>query len=161
MFAGLLPGWVPPIQAIGLGVDVIGTLVIAAPDIPYINRWFRGGRLREGRAQLETGGLVNGRPGFDEVFELIEDPPGIEVTSVPDVITVEDDRRGPYNWSSIYGHYFPEEGDTMDAERITSIPFHVLQIQIREAIKKSESRIRMTGFILLSLGFSIQIVGVL
>ena len=161
MPVGEIQGWAPPLQAIGLLIDILGTLCIAAPDIPYTNKWFQGGRLRDARAKLETSGLANGMTGFDDVLELIEDPAGIEVEHRPDMITVEDERRGPHNWSSIYGHYSPEEGNTMDAERLTSIPYHGLQIQMRERIKESESRIRMTGFLLLALGFSIQIIGIL
>lgn len=154
-------GWVLPLQAIGLAIDVIGTLCIAAPDVPYLNKWFLGGRLRDARAKLETTVLSKEMAGYDDIIEAIEEFPEVEIESRPEVITVERNIGSREHSGAIYGHYQREGEEMMEGKKLTPVTFGAFRLLLREKIRESESRIRMAGFITLAFGFMVQIVGVL
>jgi hypothetical protein len=163
MVAAQIVVGLPPIQAIGLFIDIIGTLCIAAPDIPVLNTKLRGGRLREARAKLETSGITHIMVGFDDLLEEIAAFPDEDITEEPDYISVNEpvEGRNPENWLTVYGHYHTEGEGPMRREKLVNVPYEILRLRLREQIQKSESRIRGIGFVILALGFIIQIIGVL
>ena len=66
--------WSTHLVIIGLLLDIVGAAVIAAPDIPRVNKQFYFGRLKRGKRRLEERlPLMIKETGHDEILNCIED----------------------------------------------------------------------------------------
>lgn len=148
------------LHAIGLFVDVIGALVIAAPDIPIIRDRVYSGKLSQGMSSLKSGNLTPQSTGFNQIVREIEDfaseelPEGLNRLYIGhNTINV----GGQSPWV-IFAEYGPENdnerADYLDSE------FKDLEEYLQNEIDRHESELRGFGFITLSTGFMIQIVAI-
>jgi hypothetical protein len=158
-----IPQWFPPLQVLGLLVDILGTFIIAAPDIPYVNRRLSGGRLREGRTLLESGNLTPSSPGYDAILEELEFFSGSEISRRPEVLDV---RLSGLSLSSearsdriVCGDYTADENEETETQELMNRPYRDFAIHLRRQIQKKESLVRVVGFLILAGGFTIQIFG--
>ena len=61
------------IVAWGLGLNVLGTVLIALPDLPRVNKWTTPKELRIIISQLEEGEMIEqGDTGFSRLMKIAE-----------------------------------------------------------------------------------------
>ncbi|MFB6089889.1 MAG: hypothetical protein ABEJ97_02410 [Halobellus sp.] len=153
---------VPELQILGLGLDVIGAFVISIPDIPFLRRYHRAGRLRNALSKLDSqGGLSKHETGFSDLREeihSIKPPEESDFDRPPDVLAVQTERLPVSPLEKIYGFYSVEESDEMVQERYSNIPYPQFRIRVQELIGQGESKIRAGGFLTLAGGFIVQIL---
>lgn len=153
----------PPLQVIGLMVDILGTFVIILPDIPILNSRMKSGQLRDGRVYLEAGLLTRGLSSYQYIIDEIETFETESISPKPDLLDVRYETLGVGGGRGsvrrIYGNYLQEGEEEVESKIVSDIPYRAFEIHLREEIKKYESRIRAIGFFVLALGFTIQIIG--
>jgi hypothetical protein len=159
------------LTAAGLVLDIVGAGVIAAPDIPRLNRFSRYGRLRIGREKLESGGVVRGEMGFEEIEAILEDLDPIEDFNdeggefeevllhqrggfTSDKITQSD-----ITWGNEYVEVRYEESDDLDDTAFYDVS-EVFR-ELRKGIQPSVTKVRAGGFLTLASGFFLQLVAAL
>lgn len=156
--------------ALGLVLDIVGAGVIAAPDIPGLDRSFRFGRLRASRRKMETGGLSKGESGFEEIKQIVaglnplEDFSDSQNQDLEKIVVhsrsgMQSDTtyQSNVNWGDEYveGRYSSSEDASNTAFYDTGEVYRALFEQLEPAIRK----FRLAGFLMLALGFLLQLLG--
>ncbi|QLH78789.1 hypothetical protein HZS55_16480 [Halosimplex rubrum] len=140
----------------GLFLDIIGAFVIAIPDISYLRRFHKPGRLWLALRNIEIDGIDSQSTGYEdfmsELDNIIDEPVDEDIIGVGIKYTALD-MSGPNG--QIHG--INEVGDEPDP--IHEGNFEQIRRRLREDIRKGESKIRGIGFLLLCSGFILQMVG--
>lgn len=158
------------IIALGLALDIVGAFLIAVPDLPYLKTRFRFGRLRKAQRKIGLGGITQEDTGYRELVELLDERQnniGIEPEDVDKV------QFGPTE------RYRVESSDEVTTEVTASLnveyaedaefaglsisnhnmnPNSLYSLIFRD-IERGERRFRAGGFVLLSIGFALQLIG--
>lgn len=147
---------------IGLGIDLIGALIIAAPDFEFLTNFLYVGRLRRGRRKLHDYNAksverfvpTNPQPWYQELREEIDKFAFAD--DIPEEAWFE---RNP-DWPDTLLVY--SKDDKLKPVHATArLPFTNLDRHLIHRIEELDSRVRRQGAILLFIGFSLQIVGLL
>ena len=139
----------------GLFLDIIGALVIAIPDIPWVREWFRYGKLRKGRVMMETEGVSPGEPGYKKVASIVSEIYDFrEGESVTQIKMHSRGGSGMTAEENVWVYY----DDRWKNEATDPVGVGAVYKQLNAAIESAEARFRVGGFILLAAGFSLQLV---
>lgn len=149
--------WLQDPVVLGLIMDIIGAGVIALPDVPKASKILRAGRLQFGKNRLESKiPLLEKMVGHDEIVEEVEefyrrinDDPEFEVEGLDKSthLTLHDGKI-------VNPSTYHESG-----KQIGEYPYGVIEPVIDQKIRKQETRVRSAGFLLLAVGFSLQLLG--
>lgn len=159
---GVMP--IPELQIVGLLLDVLGAFIIVIPDIPFLRKYHRAGRLRNALTQLELVSLSKYDIGYSDVLETIHSikpPEESDFDRPPEVIAKQMETLQASPMEKIYGFYSVEGEDEMAREKYSEIPYNGLRMRIQQEIGQGESMIRAFGFIILAGGFVVQIISLL
>jgi hypothetical protein len=162
----------------GLGLDVLGAVIIAIPDIQIISRYFHPGRLRRGLITLnnrESGYSGLGAPdsdgvagvvrsdGFFEVIETMEllyDDKALDegddwgaVSSLMPITKTRSETDGNATGSTEREFVGFDE----DNNRLITVDGITLLSSVRRRIEEMEGRFRRGGLFILVSGFLVQI----
>lgn len=138
---------------LGLGIDVIGAIVLAVPDVPTLRERTKQSNIEQGISLLESSGLHPFRPGFDQIRSRLEYLYDIEIGGDVEGLRVgmEAVSRNPKYKLYIY----PEDGDSWAPERDMSWP--TVRGDLASMARRREMRFRAVGLGLLAFGFLLQI----
>lgn len=157
---------------IGLLLDILGVVILAVPEFPWLTRKFKFGKLRDAMDSLDHGGLSSGDTGFNEVVSLHNDSqPNLEIT--PD--DVSEIKYEPKVESVIEnGHVVDERVvNRVEFEYAEQTEFAGLEVvsqstlpgriypKMQKLVEKDERRIRLLGLVIILCGFTFQFIGVL
>ncbi|WP_161611449.1 hypothetical protein [Haloferax prahovense] len=154
----------------GLFIDIFGALLIAFPDVPDLANKREMGALRSARDKMNNGSLDPRDSGFDEVKAILENSTPVETANEkpnPDYVKItktsrsglaaKESHESDVNLGDEYieGHYQPA-GHFAYSDFFRVSPVYE---KIRERIENDETKVRSGGFMLLSIGFILQIFG--
>jgi len=153
----------------GLILGIIGSFVIALPDIPIINRKLRLGELKRARKKINPSGIERGEIGFDEVWNLICGlPKEQECTGGYPREIIVNTRTGlappreeiDFEWGGEYVEVRYTSEDMEDYEAMDVLMIGEVYDVLDSEIEKEESYFRGAGFIVLSVGFLLQLISI-
>ena len=160
------------IIALGLALDIVGAFLIALPDLPHLKTRFRFGRLRKAQRKMELGGVTEDEIGFEELVELVDERQNNIGIEPGDVDKIEFGPTENINFDSSDGVTtevaasltveYAEDAETPEIP-ISSHkmnPNSLYSILFRD-IESDERKFRAGGFIILSTGFALQLIGTL
>ena len=155
----------PWLTVCGLGVDIIGAFVIALPDVPPLFKKLKGGRIREGKYQLESFALIGGTQAYDTILNELESlydehlDAEWRLNPEPHHITIEEGDVLGGEGKTLVAYTASDDEDDKERWEIGNIPYWTIELHLRRRIQYEESKIRAFGFGLLASGFAIQILG--
>jgi hypothetical protein len=133
----------------GLLLTILGSVILAIPDVPELRRWASPSTLQQGLDTLyEDGKIQTSEAGFDELVNLIDEH--TQRVNNPDSIQWLEFAERPYGEPPIKAGF---EGDDLANFQLTrgrSIDQWVAE--------KRDRRVRLSGILLLISGFVFQFI---
>lgn len=145
----------------GLGLDIVGAAVIALPDIPRLRLVLSSAVIRNGLEKMESTGIQEGDIEYEHLKELIEVK--YDVTFPPEVwaMRVGISTASRYGYESVFLFTNPadeSEQIALGKDLGVDVDYRVVRKQIRPLLDRQQAIIRAGGFLLLSVGFILQIL---
>jgi len=145
----------------GLGLDIVGAAVIALPDIPRLRLVLESAVIRNGLEKMESTGIQQDEIGYSPLKELLETKYDVEFPSNVWAFRVGQSTASRYGYESVFLFTDPEDeseqvalGDDLGVD----VDYRVVRKQIQPLLDRQQAIVRASGFLLLSLGFLLQIV---
>lgn len=145
----------------GLGLDIVGAAVIALPDIPRLRLVLGSAVIRNGLEKMESTGIQEGEIGYSPLRELLETKYDVEFPSDVWAFRVGQSTASRYGYESVFLFTDPEDESEQVAlgkDLGVDVDYRVVRKQIRPLLDRQQAIVRASGFLLLSLGFLLQIV---
>ena len=139
-----------PAELWGLVLNIIGGVVIAAPDLPGLNKYMTPKDLRIILSRLENGETVeNETDGFYELISIIN---GV-VNRIPQRKTCVAVQLGhtPYGNPKVKGQF---ESDDADLPRNDLVEWRIM----KQELERRRDKFRYVGLFLFLSGFVLQLV---
>jgi len=141
-----------PVQ--GLVLNVTGAVVIALPDIPQLERYSTPSKLRNARDCLEKEGEIRSHQnGFDEIIDLIDE----HTPRIPRDRRIQVIRTG----HEPYGNPHLLAGFDDDPDNKPPKYWLTRWVTLSQWISEEQDKIRTEGMVILLLGFTLQLLGIL
>ncbi|MCU4800422.1 hypothetical protein OB920_08580 [Halobacteria archaeon HArc-gm2] len=145
----------------GLGLDIIGAAVIALPDIPRLRLVLGSAVVRNGLEKMESTGIREGEIGYEPLKELLETKYDVEFPPEVWAFRVGQSTSSRYGYESVF--LFTDSEDESEQLALgkdlgVDVDYRVVKKQIRPLLDREQAIIRASGFLLLSLGFILQII---
>ncbi|MEA1931850.1 MAG: hypothetical protein U9O06_09915 [Euryarchaeota archaeon] len=143
----------------GLGLDIIGAAIIALPDIPRLRLILESAVIRNGLEKMESTGIQEGDIGYAQLKELLETKYGIDFPADVWAFRVGQSTASRYGYESVFLFTDREnesEQIALDEDLGTDVDYRVIKKQIRPLLDRQQAIVRASGFLLLSLGFLLQ-----
>ena len=145
----------------GLGLDIVGAAVIALPDIPRLRLVLESAVIRNGLEKMESTGIQEDEIGYSPLKQLLETKYDVEFPSNVWAFRVGQSTASRYGYESVFLFTDPEDeseqvalGDDLGVD----VDYRVVRKQIQPLLDRQQAIVRASGFLLLSLGFLLQIV---
>lgn len=156
---------------VGLSIDVLGAIVLAAPDVPQLRRNLVSGRLESAKQTLDFGwGFRNlASPTLDEDHLYSS----ADTRGFPELQNLLSDRESDADvrWENAcvfttekVGRTFPRPVMKVlseSANQLGGLHWHKVTFDIDQEIKKMDGRVRRLGISILILGFGVQFLAYL
>ena len=145
----------------GLGLDIVGAAIIALPDIPRLRLLLESAVIRNGLERMESTGIQEGEIGYAPLKELLETKYDVEFPSDVWAFRVGLSTASRYGYESVF--LFTDSEDeskqvALGEDLGLEVDYRVVRKQIRPHLDRQQAIVRASGFLLLSLGFLLQIV---
>ena len=145
----------------GLVLDVIGAAVIALPDIPRIRLVLWTAVIRRGLEKMETTGVKTGEIGYEALQTVLEQKYDVEFPDSVWAMRVGQSEASQYGFEAVF--LFTDPND--ESEQVAlgedlglDVDYRVVKKQFQSSLDRQQALIRGIGFLLLSTGFTLQIV---
>lgn len=145
----------------GLGLDIVGAAVIALPDIPRLRLVLESAVIRNGLEKMESTGIQEGEIGYSHLKELLETKYDVEFPADVWAFRVGQATASRYGYESVFLFTDPEDESeqlALGKDLGADVDYRVVRKQIRPLLDREQAIVRASGFLLLSLGFILQIV---
>lgn len=154
---------------VGLGLDLLGAVLLAVPELPLVRSLTRAGKLRQARAALGGAGVCRGDTGFALLLERVcrtEPVQRYERLRPDDVERVVHRSRAPdevtesamddLQWGTMYIE-LQGDGDPDYLQVDYYDPATVFE-EVTVDIDSTERLFRTVGLVALMMGFLLQII---
>lgn len=133
----------------GLLLTILGSVILAIPDVPELQRWSSPSSLQRGLDTLyENGEIDSSEVGFDGLVDLIDEH--TQRVSNPDPLQRLEFADRPYGTPPIKAAF---EGDDLARFQLTRGGF--IEQWVAE---RRDRRVRLSGILLLISGFVFQFI---
>lgn len=165
----------PPLVVGGLCLDLLGALVLAAPDLPGLKQRLTPEPLEEARSQfMELGYLSEGDPRYEDISSVVQQnvewlddsPYRLVIDHYPArgteamYVVYEEDGLGPFDELEDTDVVEAQERDSFDWVADKSVVYEWLGDEIVR-MKQQARLIRGIGAIGIAVGFALQLLSYL
>jgi hypothetical protein len=152
----------------GLALDIFGAVLIAIPDVPRLSELVGAGALKRAREQMEAGGVTMDDAGFSGLDEILAE---IEPTAnhgaenggqtYSEIIVNSKVGLAASNIDFKWGEEYVEARYKVGAghKETDFYPVGDVYRAVRSRIRSQTTRIRASGLFLLTVGFTLQLLG--
>lgn len=146
----------------GLALDVLGAAIIALPDIPRAKLILGSEVVRKGLQKMEGTGIQEGEIGFEPLKNILEQKYGIEFPEDVWAMRVGFHTMSRYGYEAVYLFTDPNNQDKQVAlgkDLGLDVDYRVVRKELQANLDRFQALVRGIGFLLLSTGFLLQIIG--
>ena len=139
-------------------LQVLGTILIATPDVHHLNKNTQAGKIRHALYELEADSIKPKTDGFDLIMDEIEEITGYSVDRKHPEVYVSTPIFGVRQYKDSGSHRkITTRNSTEDLEEGNpnvweNTDFDIIRKEILEKIRKKEARFRWFGLLLLAAG---------
>jgi hypothetical protein len=145
----------------GLGLDMVGAAIIALPDIPRIRLLLPSALIKRGLQKMETNGISEEDIEYNAIKQLLETKYTAEIPSDVWALRVGLSTMSRWGYESVFMFTDPEDESEQVAlgeDLGVDVDYRVVREEIDARLNRWEATVRGSGFLLLALGFGLQIV---
>jgi hypothetical protein len=146
----------------GLALDILGAAIIALPDIPRAKLILGSEVVRVGLQKMEATGIQKGEIGFEAVKKILEQKYDVELPGNVWAMRVGIQTMSRYGYEAIYLFTDPSSENEQIAlgENFgLDTDYRVVKKDLQADLNRFQALVRGIGFLLLSTGFLLQIIG--
>jgi hypothetical protein len=146
----------------GLALDILGAAIIALPDIPRAKLILGSEVVRRGMHKIEATGIQEGEIGFEPVKKILEQKYGAEIPDHVWAMRVGFHTMSRYGYEAVYLFTDPNDESkqvTLGKDLGLDIDYRVVRKEVQVSLDRFQALVRGIGFLLLSTGFTFQIIG--
>ena len=144
----------------GLSLDIVGAFVIAWPDIPRLRLILASEAIRNGIQKLEGAGIRREEVEYPALKSMLEVKYDTKIPDDVEAMRVGMSVASRFGNQNVFLFFNQETSEKALGKDIgVEVDYRQVRKEIQSRIDRSQAKVRVTGFLLLATGFSIQIIG--